>query len=320
MANSFEFLTDTSFTLDAAILLAEASHAAYGTDITPEAWSPAQGFTTCIPFNRSNVQGFWCVGGDVALLAFRGTSNTGQWLRDARFLPSSHPWGWVHAGFNDGISDVGLDIALFEAEAKKAKHVWITGHSLGGALALVAAARLKMNGIPSRLYTYGQPRVGFSGFADRFALELPGALYRFVNQSDIVTRVPPGFLYSHTGTVKRIVRPGVLQTETVAATAAVSALDATGQQSMRVAAGMAAMESAAAVAASGITEPTIIESELPPLSEEQFAALQLALASGTAPQVEGGAGLEMAQLEGALPFIANHAITEYIRLLIEIRG
>jgi hypothetical protein len=63
----------------------------------------------------------------------------------------------------------------------------------------------------------------------------------------------------------------------------------------------------------------LIESELPALSEEQFASLQLALTSGSSA-TEGGPGLESAAMEGALPFISDHSIVEYIRLLIEIRG
>lgn len=315
-------LAEPNFSLDAAILLAEASHAAYEDELKSEVWAAENGFLPSTKFERSNIQGFWSTSpnGEVAVLAFRGTSNIGQWLRDARFFPVSHPWGRVHAGFYAGVREVELDLVAFDVKAKAAKHVWITGHSLGGALAVIAAARLKMQGLSARLFTYGQPRVSLSGFADRFAIELPGALYRFVNQSDIVARVPPGLLYAHTGRVKRIVRPGVLQTEKATAALVEMGLDSTGVQALHLAAGLAALESAEAVEAAGLSSPSIIETDLPALSEEQYAALQLALANGTAPVSAGGAGLEMAELEGALPFISNHSITEYIRLLIEIRS
>ena len=51
-------------------------------------------------------------------------------------------------------------------------------------------------------------------FAERFSVEMPGRLWRFINQSDIVARVPPGPLYRHVGAIKRIVSPGVLSSKT----------------------------------------------------------------------------------------------------------
>lgn len=147
MSNRYSLLTRSGFDLDLSIFLAEASQAAYADEVDPKQWAADQGFTSFTAFDRFNVQGFWCMADDVALLSFRGTSNIGQWLRDARFLPVPHPWGLVHAGFSDGIHDVEADLAMFDAASSKASHVWITGHSLGGGLALIAAARLKMKGI-----------------------------------------------------------------------------------------------------------------------------------------------------------------------------
>lgn len=315
MSKPFETLLNPKFDLGTAIFLAEASQAAYAAEVDPKEWSEAQGMTFGKSFDRSNVQGFWATAGSVALLAFRGTSNTGQWIRDARFFPVSHPWGRIHAGFRDGVADVEQDLAFFDAVLKPSTTIWITGHSLGGALALVAAARLKMKGFSSRLNTFGQPRVGLSGFADRFSVELPGSLYRFVNQSDIVTRLPPGLFYSHTGILKRIVKPGVLHTELESALENVN-LSTAGKQALRLATGSNVLESANSLESSGLAAPGFIDSELPPLSEEQFAALQMALAEGSS---DGGPKLEGAELEGAVPFVADHAITEYIRLLMEIR-
>ncbi|WP_437579523.1 lipase family protein [Sorangium sp. So ce887] len=76
--------------------------------------------------------------------------------------------------------------------------LYITGHSLGGALAVVAAAlihidpeldaiRRKVRGI----YTYGQPMVGFSDFAARFDEEFGKKLFRHVYGKDIVPCLPP---------------------------------------------------------------------------------------------------------------------------------
>ena len=171
------------------------------------------------------------------------------------------------------------------------------------------------------LYTYGQPRVGLVEFADRFGIELPGRLYRFVNQSDIVTRVPPGFLFQHTGIVKRIVRPGILESvlesmvSPVAPSPKALAAESVGPESASRATGTVVLESARAVEKSQITEATLIEADIPPLTDQQFAELQLALGSGApAPALEG-LGVET---EGLLPWISDHAISEYLRLLTDI--
>jgi hypothetical protein len=74
-----------------------------------------------------------------------------------------------------------------------------------------------------------------------------------------------------------------------------------------------ALEAAAAAEAAGITEPLLIETDLAPLSEREFAELQLTLGSAdAAPPLEG------VELEIALPWISDHAISEYIRLLKEL--
>jgi triacylglycerol lipase len=73
------------------------------------------------------------------------------------------------------------------------RSLWITGHSLGGALAVLAAAKLRLekaqpvNGV----YTYGQPRVGDAVFCSGFNQWMGTNTFRFVNFKDIVPRVPP---------------------------------------------------------------------------------------------------------------------------------
>ena len=306
-------LRQAGFDLDTAVFLAEASSVAYSAADKIDEWARAHGFDKSAFFDSRDVQGFWCVCQDSALLVFRGTSNLGQWLRDVRFLPASYAWGHVHVGFRDGVAAVETYLSDFDVMARRVSNVWVTGHSLGGALAVIAAARLKMKtGVTALLYTYGQPAVGLNDFAERYSVELPQRLWRFVNQSDIVTRVPPGPLYRHVGTVKRIVRPGVLesmQIETIAA-------ELSGDQkvvSKTVIAGGAAEEAAAAVRNAGISDTLLTDMDPLPLSQSEFEQLQIALGAGAE------LGAESPALEGLLPWFSDHAIGEYIRLLSDIR-
>ncbi|MFZ2143107.1 MAG: lipase family protein, partial [Xanthobacteraceae bacterium] len=301
--------------------LAKASQAAYGDAAQTGAWASAQGFTRSEFFDIANVQGFWCVDDEIALIVFRGTSNPGQWLRDARFLPVSYPWGFVHIGFRDGVAVVEPALAKFDSMTAPNKLVWVTGHSLGGAVALIAAARLKMKSIKPLVHTFGQPRVGLGDFAERYAMELPERLWRFVNQSDIVTRVPPGPVYQHTGIVKRIVRPGVL--EAVAATQARIALEAPllrpeAERRVRmneIVNGGAALESANLASAAALERAVVIDRDVAPLTELEFSQLQVAL--GAAENREAPLG---PVTEGLFSWLEDHAISEYIRLLEDIRA
>ncbi len=292
----------SGFNLDAAVFLAEASQAAYDDANSTEEWSLRNEFTKTKFFENEETQGFWCIADNrIALLVFRGTSSPWDWIRDARFFPAPHPWGLVHIGFRNGVEEINSALQEFATLAKNIKQVWITGHSLGGALALIAAAKLKMQGIVTTVYTYGQPRVGLSDFAERFNLELPGQLYRFINQSDIVTRVPT-LLYRHTGIPKRIVRPGVLesvQNLELPESPQINALN-------RIIGTPAAKISISLEAAiSPLASPILMDIDAAPLTESEFIELQGALDNTT--------------LEGAIPFFGDHAIANYIELIKEIR-
>jgi len=98
-------------------------------------------------------------------------------------------------------SDVSAHILSLQAARRRP--LWISGHSLGAALATVAAnlcsddANLGFAG----LYTYGSPRVGNRGFGDRIT---PSVVFRFQNDSDVVTQVPVGFGFRPVGALEFI--------------------------------------------------------------------------------------------------------------------
>jgi len=93
----------------------------------------------------------------------------------------------------DGERTTGLKSYLDELSTRKTRPVWITGHSLGAALATLAAHRY---GAAQVLYSFGSPLVGDAEFRNRFR----ATHFRVVNNTDIVTRVPPEALgYRHVG-------------------------------------------------------------------------------------------------------------------------
>jgi hypothetical protein len=130
---------------------------------------------------------------DIPPLLFPNLMDT---ITDARFIPGLDG---THLGFQEALARVWTDVRSFLAglRAKKERPVWFTGHSLGGALATLAAkayGREKLQG----LYTFGSPRVGNADFASAF--DVP--CVRFVHGHDLVTQVPPIDLvlrYTHVG-------------------------------------------------------------------------------------------------------------------------
>ena len=88
----------------------------------------------------------------------------------------------------------------------------LAGHSLGGALATVAAAEWRETFDIQGIYTFGQPAVGKGGFSSLFQTNLGSKLFRFVNDDDVVPRVPP--TYDHVGQLKHLDPNGDLHAAT----------------------------------------------------------------------------------------------------------
>ena len=134
---------------------------------------------------------------DRIVVAFRGTeANLRDYLTDATFLPVNYNGAHIHSGFVTAYSLIAADIKRTIASWSGGKPVqlWLTGHSLGGALATVAAFDLSDQ--VSALVTFGSPRVGLKSFADR--MKHVNLYLRFVYVKDIITEQPSAsFGYVH---------------------------------------------------------------------------------------------------------------------------
>lgn len=130
--------------------------------------------------------------------AFRGTepSKLNDVLADLKLVKQAAvAGGKVHGGFQEEVNDLWMDI-LKELEhndqLKVRKDVYFTGHSLGAAMATISATRYK----PEELFTFGSPRVG----GPKFIKNIHCDHYRFMNNNDIVCRIPPAWLgFRHHG-------------------------------------------------------------------------------------------------------------------------
>jgi len=121
------------------------------------------------------------------VLAFRGTEK--EDLRDiitdldARFYKDEHG-GRIHNGFLEAFKKVEVAITK-QIEKLNTYFLYITGHSLGGALALIATREFNSDNLAA-CYTFGSPKVGNSEFGD--IIKPP--IYRIVNALDVVPCLP----------------------------------------------------------------------------------------------------------------------------------
>jgi pimeloyl-ACP methyl ester carboxylesterase len=146
---------------------------------------------------------------NAVIIAFRGTDSAKDWLTDARFLRRTlcaEPNGDMvecHSGFMSKAGSVLVELFAQLRYSVADRPVFVTGHSLGGALAMLCALEMSRQKVDlAQIYTFGQPRVGNAAFKRLYERELPQT-FRVVYQEDVVARVPhfPRVLdpYRHAG-------------------------------------------------------------------------------------------------------------------------
>jgi hypothetical protein len=209
-ANYFDGLTlagtppqhTSAFVLTNAWWLAELSRVMYrrslGEDgmVLPDRRTVLQnaGLTETLFVSKGPTQAAIFSAGAFHALVFRGTEKLDDWLRNAEALLV--PWdgpGKVHAGFLRALNEVWTE--LHPALQNIDDPIFYTGHSLGAAIAVLAAARIEAARRPLAVYTFGSPRCGNGRFAKEHPLR--DRIYRVVNNRDIVPLVPPHC--EHTG-------------------------------------------------------------------------------------------------------------------------
>lgn len=130
------------------------------------------------------------------VLALRGTSSIRNFLTNLVFAWDDCPWAagcQLHAGFARAWADAAVDAVVAASWVHRGFRIVATSHSLGGAVATIAAAHLKRRGLAVDCYTYGSPRVprvgndAFIAFADA----PPARHWRVTHRDDPVPRLPP---------------------------------------------------------------------------------------------------------------------------------
>jgi triacylglycerol lipase len=174
-------------------------------------------FTSVTPFiqQKTSVTGSFETCGLIGerdkavILAFAGT-DPGIWQNlVSDFTPVPRAGSDTHDGFRVAAAaaqpqiDQAVQLCL-----QSGKPLFVTGHSLGAALAALAALSASNAGTPLQaVYTFGMPRVGGSLFAASYA-DLSKVTYRLVHGLDLVARVPPRKLLTGFHHVGRLLQCG----------------------------------------------------------------------------------------------------------------
>ena len=146
---------------------------------------------------------------DGIIVSCRGTESTkfADIAPDLKTIPIRHERnGRVHQGFLEYTNMVYPKILeTIKANRKNKENVYVVGHSLGGAMAVLVAEALTNDGIPVKeLRTYGHPRVGNRQFLQSEGCDI-GAYIRYVNNNDIVPKCTSNlFTFVHGGKLNYI--------------------------------------------------------------------------------------------------------------------
>jgi triacylglycerol lipase len=207
-----------------ASAMVQASGLAYGAPADISSGFAAWGFTRVVQTPIVNdICAVVASSDSVILCAFRGTISEKDGVIDMNnWMSDGDAWqtpyqsyfqgpdiGAIHEGFAEALTGIWTNVLAEISQARtNGQSLWMTGHSLGGALAYLATTvlyfteREPVNG----LYTFGQPRLGDPGFCSQCESAFGDTHYRFVNNQDIVTRVPPRIMphipiefYGHSG-------------------------------------------------------------------------------------------------------------------------
>jgi hypothetical protein len=222
---TLELIEDAKGDIRNAQALAVASDLAYMAETDGVAGFRSQLGLEARLFSVGNTQAYLAVNDQHIVVAFRGTESpsTLDGLKDCLLTDACNllivPEGDLgtdfvaagvgakfHMGFIRALADIWDPV--YEAVAAERKQrdrpLWLTGHSLGGALALLASWRFKRKFVPvHQVYTFGAPMVGNDDAAKAFEVELPDRIFRYVNSPDPVPLLPTFSLlanhYRHCG-------------------------------------------------------------------------------------------------------------------------
>lgn len=264
--------------------LAVLSDIAYRTPVEAEEEVARLGFSKIMPLVENSMVGYVIWHENTAVVIFRGTNKdeASDWATNSWDATLNIPGGGIHKGFWLAYQSLKPQV-LQVLSMIKPKHLWITGHSLGGAMALACAIDLTANEqMPfDGLITFGQPKVAREDLAQYVDTALMGRYARVVNGDDAVARIPPSKAFC--GSLVWFTSKGVKRSRPLRQLFGASESDIAGSDEWV---------------------------ELAPLTKDEF----LEWKNSHREAVEGGEPLpdEPSSYQGNLPHISDHDMAGYV--------
>ncbi len=207
--------------LENALPLARLAKLAYGIGLPrgsreeaerfPDLPALHEAFPLVRAFEHGHVEGYVASNDVDVVVAMRGYREPDRWMDAIPYSQVPGYGGHVSEGIDKGAHVVWDDLlaAFFDANVGD-KRLWLTGHSIGGAIATVLAARLDAEGFDvAAVYTFGAPAV----FDQDAAAAFRPALHRYVNDGDWIPDMQwPRITkkYVHTGKRHLLLRSGAV--------------------------------------------------------------------------------------------------------------
>lgn len=197
-------ITEMKF-MERSLLFAKLASIAYNDDVNQVKKDVKKlGFTTVEFYNNEGAQAYRFMNKEDLVIACRGTqpSEFNDIKADLKATPViAETVSRVHRGFKTEVDELWpMVLEDINRKANEKKKLWFCGHSLGAAMATIMASRCHLyddiNPV-EELFTFGSPRVGWRGYCKSLCVKH----HRWVNNNDIVTRVPLAIMgYIHHGT------------------------------------------------------------------------------------------------------------------------
>lgn len=139
--------------------------------------------------------------GNTVVFVFKGSCTMTDWLYNFQFWKCRFAYGdfKIHQGMN---SKIKVTYDYIKSKIKPTDKVYLTGHSLGGALSLLTAYALhtELGTNVAGVYVFGSPRVGGMAWKEAYNEILYDKTFSYQNHGDFVPSLPPTALgYTNVG-------------------------------------------------------------------------------------------------------------------------
>ncbi len=256
----------------------------------------------------------------VTLVVFRGTDDKLDWLFNLP-LTKTCSKGVFHLGFVSAYEAVRSDTRSIISQ-QAGQRVWVTGHSLGGAMAVLCALDQKLHGnVSADVITFGQPRLADAKGCRSIDAALKDHFVRVARPTDVIPRVPPALpfftAYGHAGLHVRLGNDGLAigPSITTAMTQTSVQSDAFGNVCM--------VENTSMNYGSAFDEPPISLQELQSLPSQSIHSSPTTAGGqsvGFGPSTVAWSAFKYAIQRAFGWIVKQHSMDEYLRLVRSYRG